>query len=64
MKTTRICIIGLGQRIAHVLRAMDEVGWKLNIAGYVDPRPVGAEILAAGKIPARRNVHPDVAKRC
>ncbi|HEY1709458.1 MAG TPA: Gfo/Idh/MocA family oxidoreductase [Rhizomicrobium sp.] len=59
MKTTRIGIIGLGQRIAHVLRAMDEVGWKLDVAGYADPRPVGAEILGAGKIPAG-NVYPDV----
>ena len=46
MKTTRIGVIGLGQRIAHVLRAMDEVGWKLNVAGYADPRPVGLPILA------------------
>ncbi|HEY0300546.1 MAG TPA: Gfo/Idh/MocA family oxidoreductase, partial [Rhizomicrobium sp.] len=46
MKTTRIGVIGLGQRIAHVLRAMDDVGWKLNVAGYVDPRPVGLPILA------------------
>jgi predicted dehydrogenase len=46
MKTTRIGVIGLGQRIAHVLRAMDEVGWKLEVAGYADPRPVGLPILA------------------
>ena len=46
MKTYRIGVIGLGQRIAHVLRAMDEVGWTLNVAGYVDPRPVGLPILA------------------
>jgi predicted dehydrogenase len=46
MKTTRIGVIGLGQRIAHVLRAMDEVGWALDVAGYVDPRPVGLPILA------------------
>ncbi|HSC60738.1 MAG TPA: Gfo/Idh/MocA family oxidoreductase, partial [Rhizomicrobium sp.] len=50
----RIGIIGLGQRIAHVLAAMQEVGWSLDIAGYVDPSPVGAPILqehsiAAGK---------------
>ena len=51
MKTTRIGVIGLGQRIAHVLRAMDEVGWKLNVAGYVDPRPVGLPILAERDIP-------------
>jgi predicted dehydrogenase len=50
MKTYRIGVIGLGQRIAHVLRAMDEVGWKLNLAGYADPRPVGLPILAEGGI--------------
>src|SRR6195952_3359240 len=46
MKTYRIGVIGLGQRIAHVLRAMDDVGWKLNVGGYADPRPVGLPILA------------------
>src|SRR6185295_16661210 len=46
MKIYRIGVIGLGQRIAHVLRAMEEVGWKLDVAGYVDPRPVGLPILA------------------
>ncbi len=51
MKTKRIGVIGLGQRIAHVLRAMDEVGWSLNVAGYVDPRPVGLPILAERDIP-------------
>ncbi|HEX2594330.1 MAG TPA: Gfo/Idh/MocA family oxidoreductase [Rhizomicrobium sp.] len=59
MNKYRIGVIGLGQRIAHVLRAMDEVGWQMEIAGYTDPRPVGAEILAAGKIDAGR-VYPDV----
>ncbi len=46
MKTYRIGVIGLGQRIAHVLRAMQEVGWKLDVVGYVDPGPVGLPILA------------------
>jgi predicted dehydrogenase len=46
MKTYRIGVIGLGQRIAHVLGAMKDVGWALDIAGYVDPRPVGLPILA------------------
>jgi predicted dehydrogenase len=45
MKFHRIAIIGLGQRIAHVLAAMKEVGWRLEIAGYADPAPVGASIL-------------------
>ncbi|HTQ12991.1 MAG TPA: Gfo/Idh/MocA family oxidoreductase [Rhizomicrobium sp.] len=54
MKTFRIAIIGLGQRIAHVLAAMREVGWRLDLAGYADPSPVGLPILkehgiAAGK---------------
>jgi predicted dehydrogenase len=54
MKTYRIAVIGLGQRIAHVLRAMEEVGWKLNVAGYVDPQPVGLPILAERDIPPGR----------
>jgi predicted dehydrogenase len=41
----RIAVIGLGQRIAHVLLAMEEVGWDLDIAGYADPAPVGLSIL-------------------
>lgn len=50
MKTYRIGVIGLGQRIAHVLAAMREVGWSLEVAGHVDPTPVGAPILAAAGI--------------
>lgn len=46
MKTCRIGVIGLGQRIAHVLSAMKEVGWSLDVAAHVDPAPVGAPILA------------------
>lgn len=45
MKLHRIGVIGLGQRIAHVLLAMNEVGWSLDLAGYVDPSPVGLPIL-------------------
>jgi predicted dehydrogenase len=45
MKAHRIAVIGLGQRIAHVLGAMAEVGWALEVAGYADPSPVGAPIL-------------------
>ncbi len=45
MKTRRIAVIGLGQRIAHVLAAMKEVGWQFDVAGYADPAPVGASIL-------------------
>ena len=39
MRTWRIGVIGLGQRIAHVLGAMVEVGWRLELAGHVDPAP-------------------------
>jgi predicted dehydrogenase len=54
MKRHRIGVIGLGQRIAHVLVAMQEVGWQIEFAGYADPSPVGLPILqehsiAAGK---------------
>ncbi|MBW8812127.1 MAG: Gfo/Idh/MocA family oxidoreductase [Caulobacterales bacterium] len=54
MSTYRIGVIGLGQRIAHVLAAMKEVGWDLDLAAYVDPAPVGAPILAAAQIPLGR----------
>jgi predicted dehydrogenase len=50
----RIGVIGLGQRIAHVLAAMDEMGWTIDLAGYADPSPVGLPILAeAGIRPGR-----------
>lgn len=55
MKTYRIGVIGLGQRIAHVLRAMEEVGWILSVAGYVDPAPVGLPILAERDISPGRS---------
>ena len=50
MKTYRIGVIGLGQRIAHVLAAMQEVGWRLELAAHCDPAPVGAPILADADI--------------
>ncbi|WP_374575164.1 Gfo/Idh/MocA family protein [Phenylobacterium sp.] len=50
MKTCRIGVIGLGQRIAHVLAAMQEVGWSLEVAAHVDPAPVGAPIMAEAGI--------------
>ena len=54
MKTYRIGVIGLGQRIAHVVRAMEEVGWKLAVAGFVDPGPGGLPTLAErGLAPGR-----------
>jgi predicted dehydrogenase len=54
MKTHRIAVIGLGQRIAHVLAAMKEVGWRMEIAGYADPAPVGLSILGDHDIAAGR----------
>ena len=54
MNTYRIGVIGLGQRIAHVLAAMKEVGWRLEVAGHADLSPVGLPILAeAGIDPGR-----------
>ena len=45
MKATRIAVIGLGQRSASVLWAIQEVGWDFELAGYADPQPVGLPIL-------------------
>ena len=58
--TYRIGVIGLGQRIAHVLAAMRAVGWSFEVAGHADPAPVGLPILAeAGIAPGR--AFPDEA---
>jgi predicted dehydrogenase len=46
----RIGVIGLGQRIAHVLAAMREIAWSVDIVGYADPAPVGAPVLEAAGI--------------
>jgi predicted dehydrogenase len=60
MTTRRIAVIGLGQRIAHVLAAMKEMGWDLRLDGYVDPAPIGAPILdAAGILPGRAFESPE-----
>ena len=60
MTTQRIAVIGLGQRIAHVLAAMKEMGWDLRVDGYVDPAPVGASILdAAGILPGQAFETPE-----
>jgi len=45
MKAIRVGAIGLGQRIAHVLRAMLDVDFPFLLAGYADPAPVGIPIL-------------------
>ena len=64
MTTQRIAVIGLGQRIAHVLAAMEEMGWDLSVDGYVDPAPVGAPIMEAADIRAGRAVrHAEGAAR-
>jgi len=64
MTTYRIGVIGLGQRIAHVLAAMKEVGWNLDIVGHVDPAPVGAPILeTAGLRSGRPFASPDELMR-
>jgi predicted dehydrogenase len=55
MDARRIGVIGLGQRIAHVLAAMAETGWDLNLAGYSDPAPVGLSILGDVGIPPGRS---------
>jgi predicted dehydrogenase len=47
----RLAAIGLGQRIAHVLRACVDVGWQFELAGHADPYPVGIPILAEAGIP-------------
>ncbi len=60
MNRHRIAVIGLGQRIAHVLAAMVEVGWLLEVAGYADPAPVGLPILAEHGIDPGRTF-PDEA---
>ena len=54
MTNYRIGVVGLGQRIAHVLAAMKEVGWALDVVAHVDPAPVGAPILATAGILAGR----------
>ncbi len=61
MKSYRIGVIGLGQRIAHVLGAMQEVGWPLELAGYVDPAPIGAPIMDGFGIPMGRAYHDPAA---
>ncbi|MDB5432347.1 MAG: oxidoreductase domain protein [Caulobacter sp.] len=59
MKRHRIAVIGLGQRIAHVLCAMADVGWDYEVAGHVDPAPVGLPILAErGIAPGRAYADP------
>ena len=58
MNRHRIAVIGLGQRIAHVLGAMVEVGWMLEVAGSAAPDPVGLPILSGFGIDAG-TAYPD-----
>ncbi len=60
MRTYRIGVIGLGQRIAHVLSAMREVGWRFELAHHVDPDPIGAPIMGAAGLAMGQSL-PDVA---
>jgi predicted dehydrogenase len=60
MKRHRIAVIGLGQRIAHVLLAMDDTGWNFEVTGHVDPAPIGLPILAPRGISPGR-AYPDPA---
>ncbi len=46
----RFAAIGLGQRIAAVLRAVKQTGTAFELAAYVDPAPVGASILGENGI--------------
>jgi predicted dehydrogenase len=54
VNSLRLAVIGLGQRIAHVLRACVEVGWNFELSGYTDPAPVGLPILDDAGIGAGR----------
>ncbi|MBI1211390.1 MAG: gfo/Idh/MocA family oxidoreductase [Alphaproteobacteria bacterium] len=49
-RTLRFAAIGLGQRIAAVLRAVKQTGAHFALAGYVDPAPVGSSILGENGI--------------
>jgi predicted dehydrogenase len=54
----RFAAIGIGQRIAAVLRAIKQTGTSFEIAGYVDPAPVGMSILGENGIALGRR-HDD-----
>jgi predicted dehydrogenase len=43
----RLAVIGLGQRIGAVLRALKRAGADFEVVGYSDPSPVGLDDLAA-----------------
>lgn len=58
-KKHRIAVIGLGMRLGMLLRAASAEGWDFELAGYVDPAPVGLPLLAEQGIDAGRP-HPDL----
>jgi predicted dehydrogenase len=49
-----IAVIGLGQRMAHVLSAMADAGWTFEVSGHADPSPAGRDMLAGRGIDAGR----------
>ena len=55
MSVMRFAVIGLGQRIAHVLAACVDTEWTFELAGYADPSPVGLPILADRGIAAGKH---------
>jgi predicted dehydrogenase len=46
----RFAAIGVGQRIAAVLRAIKQTGTAFELSGYVDPAPVGMSVLGENGI--------------
>jgi predicted dehydrogenase len=57
----RFAAIGLGQRIAAVLRAVMQTGTAFELAAYVDPAPVGASILLENGIALGRRFEDEQA---
>lgn len=57
----RFAAIGLGQRIAAVLRAIKQTGTAFDLAAYVDPAPVGAAILGENGIALGRRFEDERA---
>ena len=55
----RIAVIGLGMRLGMLLRAARAEGWDFDLAGYVDPAPVGLPLLAERGVEAGVS-YPDV----
>lgn len=41
----RFAVVGLGQRIAAVLRAIGQAGAPFEVIGYADPQPVGLPLM-------------------